>query len=70
MKDEHIKNYCALFSELVEENLLEEIRASVNKGMAIGNDRFKDEIEILTGRRLRPKKTGRPVGWRKKKDDI
>jgi hypothetical protein len=40
------------------------------KGMAIGHDRFKDEIEILTGRRLKPKKVGRPIGWRKKEGDI
>ena len=69
-KDERIKNYRALFSHLVEDNLLEEIRSSANKGMAIGHDRFKDEIEALTGRRLKPKKVGRPVGWRKKRDAI
>jgi len=34
---------------------------------ALGNERFKEEIEELTGRRLKPKKVGRPVGWRKKK---
>jgi len=33
--------------------------------MAVGNDRFKEEIETLTGRRLKTKKRGRPVGWRK-----
>ena len=40
------------------------------KGMAIGHDRFKDEIEVLTGRRLKAKKVGRPIGWRKKRDDF
>ncbi|PLX51120.1 MAG: transposase, partial [Desulfobulbaceae bacterium] len=35
-------------------------------GMAVGNDLFKEQIERLTGRRMRPKKRGRPVGWRKK----
>jgi len=34
-------------------------------GLAVGNDRFKEEIETLTGRRLKTKKRGRPVGWRK-----
>ena len=66
-KDERIKNYRALFSHHVAGDLLEDIRSSVNKGMAVGDDRFKDEIEILTGRRLKPKKVGRPIGWRKKK---
>ena len=35
---------------------MEEIRTSTNKGMAVGNDRFKEEIETLTGRRLKAKK--------------
>ena len=69
-KDERMKNYRALFSHHVEGDLLEEIRSSVNKGMAIGHGRFKDEIEVLTGRRLKPKKVGRPVGWRKKREGI
>ena len=69
-KNERMKNYRALFSHHVEGDLLEEIRSSANKGMAIGHDRFKDEIEALTGRRLKPKKVGRPVGWRKKKDGV
>jgi len=42
-------------------------RILLNKGMALGSDRFKEEIEALTGRRLSPKKVGRPVGWRKEK---
>jgi len=41
--------------------LLDEIRSSTNKGMAIGHDRFKDDIEKLTGRRLKAKKVGRPT---------
>jgi len=51
--DERMKNYRALFSQHVEGDLLEEIRSSVNQGMAIGHDRFKDEIKELTGRRLK-----------------
>ncbi len=56
--DERMKNYRALFSHHVERDLLEEIRSNTNKGMAIGHDRFKDEIEKLTGRRMMPKKIG------------
>ena len=37
----------ALFAHHVEGDLLTEIRSSISKGMAIGNDRFKDEIEML-----------------------
>ena len=67
---ERMENYRALFAYHVEGYLLDEIRLSLNKGMAIGHDRFKDEIEKLTGRRLKPKKVGRPVGWRKKMKGI
>ena len=28
---------------------------------------FKMEVEKMTGRRVRPLKSGRPLGWRKKK---
>ena len=64
-KDTRLQNYRALFSSHVEGGLLENIRSGLNKGMALGDDRFKDKIEALTGRRLKPKKVGRPVGWRK-----
>jgi putative transposase len=47
--------------------VLTEIREGLNKGMALGSERFKEEVEALTGRRLKPKKVGRQVGWRKKK---
>lgn len=46
--------------------MLKGIRANTNKGLAFGNDRFKEEISWLTGRRVKAKKRGRPVGWRKK----
>ena len=58
-------NYRSLFTYQIEGELLEEIRTNTNKGMAIGHDRFKEEIEKLTGRRVMPKKRGRPLGWRK-----
>ena len=64
---ERQKNYRALFTHHVDDVLLEEIRTNTNKGMVVGNDRFKEEIEALTGRRVRAKKRGRPSGWRKTK---
>ncbi len=69
-KDIRIKNYRALFAHHIDEDLLKEIRSGTNKGMAIGHDRFKEEIEALTGRRVKPKKAGRPVGWRKRVDSV
>jgi putative transposase len=65
---ERQNSYRKLFAHQVEGELLKEIRDNTNKGMAIGSERFKDEIEVLTGRRLKSKKRGRPVGWRKKKN--
>jgi putative transposase len=64
---ERQKNYRGLFVHHVDDGLLEEIRQNTHKGMAVGHDRFKEEIEALTGRRLKAKKRGRPVGWRKEK---
>ena len=64
---ERRKNYRALFIHRVDRELLEEIRANTNKGLAVGHAQFKDEIELLTGRRVKAKKRGRPLGWRKEK---
>ena len=63
--EERLHNYRELFAGHVDEELLQEIRDNTQKGMAIGSDRFKEEIERLTGRRLKAQKRGRPVGWRK-----
>ena len=64
--EERRHNYRSLFSHDVEGKLLKEIRSNTNKGLAIGNNRFREEIESLTGRRVTALKRGRPVGWRKK----
>jgi len=64
-ESDRLKSYRELFVHQIEPVLLEEIRENINKSMALANDRFKEEIEAMTGRRLQPKKRGRPVGWRK-----
>jgi len=58
-------NYRLFLSHHVDGELLKEIRDNTHKGMAVGSDRFKEEIEMLTGRRLKSRKRGRRVGWRK-----
>ena len=65
--NERQRAYRALFRNHVEKDLVEEIRSVTNKGLALGNGRFKVEIEALTGRRVIAKKRGRPAGWRKDK---
>ncbi|MFH2059002.1 MAG: transposase [Pseudomonadota bacterium] len=62
---ERQENYRSLFSSNFDAGSLEQIRIATNKGMVVGNDRFREGIEALTGRRVREKKRGRPVGWRK-----
>jgi putative transposase len=52
--------YRELFKTRVEGTLLTEIRDATNKGLAVGNQHFKKEIEALTGRRMLPAKMGRP----------
>jgi putative transposase len=61
------KNYRELFKHHFSDTVLEQIRKATNKGMIVGNDRFREKIEALTGRRVKEKKRGRPVGWRKSK---
>ncbi len=52
-------NYRALFRSHVEAELIGDIRKALNKGLALGNERFKDEIERLYGQRVKPAKMGR-----------
>ena len=61
------ENYKLKCKSGLDEKKLEEIRKSINKGLAFGDDEFKIEVEELTGRRQRALKIGRPVGWRKEK---
>ena len=59
-KEERLENYRALFKAHVNAELLKEIRQSVNKGLALGSERFAAKIEALTDRRVTPRKAGRP----------
>ncbi len=52
--------YRALFCTHVDGELIKDIRMAVNKGLALGEERFKDEIERLYNRRVRSAKMGRP----------
>lgn len=57
--------YREMFKGEVNEALLCDIRSAAKSGMALGNDRFKQEVADLTGRRQQMGQRGRPVGWRK-----
>jgi len=46
--------YHGLFEDHIEPETLDDIRQATQKGWALGNDRFQDEIEQLLNRRTRP----------------
>ena len=52
--------YRSLFEHQMGDDLISDIRCATNKGLVLGNDRFKDEVEFLTKSRVRPAKMGRP----------
>ncbi len=59
------KRYREFCRSELESKLLEDIRHSANKGLALGDERFIEELENLSQKKIRPGKRGRPVGWRK-----
>jgi len=59
---ERQSNYRQLFVSHIEHKLLGEIRIALNSGMALGNNKFKLELEIKTGRRLHKLTRGRKLG--------
>jgi len=50
--------YREIFTGQIEPAMLKQIRQATNTGMALGNDRFKMEVERLTGRRVYHLKRG------------
>lgn len=52
-------SYRALFRHHLDQAALDEIRETVNKGLVLGSERFKSEIEANLERRVRPGKVGR-----------
>lgn len=55
---ERYTNYLNLFVGHFDTEVLSDIRKSTQKGMALGNNRFKSEIETLSGRRVKGLKRG------------
>lgn len=58
--DSRLASYRALFRAHVDEDLVRELRAVTDRGLALGDSRFVEKMERLTGRRLRPGRMGRP----------
>lgn len=53
------KRYQTLFKAHISDKELHTVRDAPHKSLALGNDRFKEEIEPLTGQRVTPLKRGR-----------
>lgn len=51
-------NYRGLFDVHIDSRVVDDIRGSVQKGLVLGDDYFKDAIAELTGRRVREEKRG------------
>ena len=59
---ERRRAYRHLFRGALSGHDLAAIREATNKGWVLGNDRFREKIERLSGRRAAPKARGRPRG--------
>lgn len=53
--------YRALFRSRLDEQTLDEIRNTLNKGWVLGGERFKEDVASLVQRRVQPLPKGRPV---------
>jgi putative transposase len=52
------KAYRGLFRNELDQKLISEIRFAANVGLALGNEKFKKEVERFTGQRQYPLKRG------------
>ena len=57
---ERQRNYRHLFKCQLDKELVTKINDATNKGLAIGSENFKQEIEMNFKRRMTPSKMGRP----------
>ncbi|MEA1933813.1 MAG: hypothetical protein U9N60_05200 [Thermodesulfobacteriota bacterium] len=60
--------YRELFRHELEPGVVDRIRHATNGNFALGNQRFKEEIAAMLGRRVTPGKAGRPRKKTEKKE--
>jgi putative transposase len=53
--------YCELFTAHMDPERVDQIRQATNGNYALGDPRFKEEIEQALHRRATPGKSGRPT---------
>ena len=56
---ERQQSYQVLFEHEIDYKILKNIRLTANKGLALGNQKFIDEIETLTNKRVSSRLAGR-----------
>ena len=61
--------YRELFRGHIDDSMLRQIRQATNQGMALGNEKFKQDIERLAGRRVTTLKRG-PKPKRKEQEEF
>ena len=57
--------YRALFHGQVNKEFIETLPISTHKGMVIGSERFKEQLEALSGRKMDNLSMGRPKKLKK-----
>jgi len=62
--------YLELFLSMLNANELEQIRSAGNAGYALGGECFRDEVALALGRRVGPRKSGRPLREPRLKNDV
>ena len=60
-QEQRLSTYRALFADEMSSELLALVRNTTNACRVLGNDRFKDQIESIIGRSVRPGTPGRPA---------
>ena len=60
-RQERAARYCELVRECVDDDAVRHIRNGTRKGLPVGSDRFKADVEHHLGRRLGTGRVGRPV---------
>jgi putative transposase len=59
-QEKRLAAYRALFADEIAPELLELVQNTTNACRVLGNDKFKDQVETMLGRSVRPRKSGRP----------
>jgi putative transposase len=55
-----LARYRELFRYQLDTELVDQIRIATNGNFAPGSQTFKDQVEVMPGRRVTPGKSGRP----------